>query len=90
MSFSYFNFLTALPLVAHICATIFNKLRDRLITFPIFVPLQRLIQRNVTELFSYNRGIFHLNEACRIDDLSRSRGSNLGYEILIGFGFTVG
>jgi hypothetical protein len=39
-----------------------------------------LIARNVCELFSFNRGISHLNEACRIDELSR--GSVLGYEIL--------
>jgi hypothetical protein len=56
------------------------ELRDCLITFPIFVPSQRLIARNVCELFSFNRGISHLNEACRIDELSR--GSVLGYEIL--------
>jgi len=39
-----------------------------------------LIARNDRELFSSNRGVSHLNEACRIDELSR--GSVLGYEIL--------
>jgi hypothetical protein len=40
----------------------------------------RLIARNVRELFSFNRGVLHLNEACRIDDVSR--GSLSCYEIL--------
>ena len=39
-----------------------NELRDRLITFPIFVPSQRLIARNVCELFSYNCGISHFTQ----------------------------
>jgi hypothetical protein len=39
-----------------------------------------LIARNDRELFSSNHGGSHLNEACRIDDLSR--GSVFGYEIL--------
>jgi hypothetical protein len=56
-----------------------------LITFPIFVPSQRLIDRNVAELFSSNRGFSHLNKACRIDELNR--GSISGPEILIAFGF---
>jgi hypothetical protein len=72
--------LTALPLRAQICAQLFNELRACLITFPIFVRCQRLIARNDRELFSSNRGVSHLNEACRIDALSR--GSILGYEIL--------
>ncbi len=72
--------LTAIPLWAQICAQLFNELRAGLITFPIFVRCQRLIARNDRELFSSNRGISHLNEACRIDELSR--GSILGYEIL--------
>jgi hypothetical protein len=50
-----------------------------LITFRIFVRCQRLINRNVRQLFSSNRGVSHLYEACRIDDVSR--GSLLGYEI---------
>jgi hypothetical protein len=54
--------------------------RDCLITFPIFVPSQRLIARNVREVFSFYRGVSHLNEARRIDDVSR--GSLLCYEIL--------
>ena len=37
--------LTALPLVAHICASLYIELRDRLLTFPICVPSQRLIAR---------------------------------------------
>ena len=65
------TFLTALPLVAHICASLYIELRDRLLTFPICVPSQRLIARNVCELFSSNRGISHLHEACRINELSK-------------------
>jgi len=30
--------LTAQPLGAHVCAQLFNELRDRLITFLLFVP----------------------------------------------------
>ena len=60
--------LTGIQLWAHICAHLNFELRDCLITFPIFVPSQRLIARNVRELFSFNRGVSHLNEACRIDD----------------------
>ena len=63
-----------------ICAHLNLELRECLITFPIFVPSQRLIARNVRELFSFNRGVSHLNKACRIDELSR--GSVLEYEIL--------
>ena len=72
--------LTGIRLWAQICAHLNFELRDRLITFPIFVLSQRLIARNVRELFSFNRGISHLNEACRIDDVSR--GSLSCYEIL--------
>ena len=36
--------------------------------------------RNARELFSVNRGVSHLNNACRIDDVSR--GSLPCYEIL--------
>ncbi len=72
--------LTALPLWAQICAHFFNELRASLITFPNFVCCQRLIARNVAELSSSNRGISHLNETCRINELSR--GFVLGYEIL--------
>jgi hypothetical protein len=74
------NILTGIQLWAHICAHLNFELRDCLTTFPIFVPSQRLIARIVRELFSFNRGVSHLNEACRIDDLSR--GSLLCYEIL--------
>ena len=56
------------------------ELCSSLITFLIFVRWQRLIARNVRQLFSSNRGILHLNEASCIDELSR--GSVLGYEIL--------
>ena len=52
---------------------------------PIYVLSQRLIARNVHRLFSSNRGISHFHETCRVDDLSR--GSNLGYELLMTFGF---
>ena len=68
--------LTGIPLLAHICATFINELRASLITFLLFVPWQRLIARNLAELFSSNRGISHLNETCRVDELSR--GSVLG------------
>jgi len=51
----------------------------------MFVLTQHLIARNVCELFSSNRGISHLNETCRIDELSR--GSVLGYKIITTFGF---
>jgi hypothetical protein len=59
---------------------LFFELRDRLITFLLFVRWQCLIARIDRELFSSNPGVSHLNEACRIDELSR--GSVLGYEIL--------
>ena len=77
--------LTGIRLWSQICDHFYFELRDCLITFPIFVPSQRLITRNVHELFSYNRDASHLNEACCVDELSR--GTNLGYKILIGFGF---
>jgi hypothetical protein len=73
--------LTGIRLWSQICDHFYFELRDCLITFPIFVPSQRLIARNVHELFSFNRGVSHLNEACRIDDVSR--GSLSCYEILI-------
>jgi hypothetical protein len=72
--------LTGIRLWAQICAHLNFELRDCLITFPIFVFSQRLIARNVHELFSFNRGVLHLNKACRIDDASR--GSLSCYEIL--------
>jgi hypothetical protein len=65
---------------AQICAHLNLELRKCLITFPILVPSQRLIARNVCELFSFNRGVSHLNNACCIDDVSR--GSLSCYEIL--------
>ncbi len=52
------------------------KLRASLITFPNFVRWQRLIARNLAELFISNCGISFLHEACRIDEMSR--GSVLG------------
>jgi hypothetical protein len=72
--------LTGIQLWAHICAHLNFELRDCLIIFPIFVLSQRLIARNDRELFSFNRGVSHLNKACRIDDVSR--GSLSCYEIL--------
>jgi hypothetical protein len=72
--------LTGIRLWVQICAHLNLELRKCLITFPIFVPSQRLIARNVLELFSFNRGISHLNNACRIDDVSR--GFLSCYEIL--------
>jgi hypothetical protein len=77
--------LTGIPLWSQICDHLNYLLCARLKTFPILVLLQRMIHRNVRELFSYNRGISHLNETCRIHELSR--GSDLGYKILIAFGF---
>jgi hypothetical protein len=73
-------YLTGIRLWAQICAQLNLELRKCLITFPIFVPSQRLIARNVHELFSFNLGISHLNNACCIDDVSR--GSLSCYEIL--------
>jgi hypothetical protein len=61
--------LTGIRLWAQICAHLNFELRDCLITFPIIVLSQRLIARNVRELFSFNRGILHLNKARRIDDV---------------------
>ena len=55
------------------------ELRASLISFRIFVRCQRLIARNVAELFSSNRGVSHFYAARRIDELSR--GSLSGYEI---------
>jgi hypothetical protein len=75
-----FDTLTGIRLWAQICAHLNLELRKCLITFPIFVPSQRLIARNVRELFSFNRGVSHLNNACHIDDVSR--GSLSCYEIL--------
>ena len=72
--------LTGIRLWAQICAHLNFELHDCLITFPIFVLSQRLIARNVRELFSFNRGVSYLNETCRIDDVSR--GSLSCYEIL--------
>ncbi len=57
----------------------FFELRTSLITFRIFVRCQRLIARKLAELFSFLAVICDLNEACRIDDVSR--GSISGYEI---------
>ena len=68
--------LTGITLLAHICATFINELCASLLTFLLFVPWQRLIPRNDRKLFSSNRGVSHLNEACHIDELSR--GSVLG------------
>ena len=60
------------------------------ITFPIFVPSQHLIDRNVAELFSSNRFFFHLNKACHIDELieGQFRGpkfSQLSVSVTVGF-----
>jgi hypothetical protein len=72
--------LTGIRLWAQICAHLKLELRKCLITFLLFVRCQCLIARNDRELFSFNRGISHLNNACRIDDVSR--GSLLCYETL--------
>ena len=72
--------LTGIRLWAQICAHLNLELRKCLITFLLFVRCQRLIARNDRELFSFNRGVLHLNNACRIDDVSR--GSLSCYEIL--------
>ncbi len=65
------NLITALPLVAHTCASLQIELRASLITFRMFVRWQRLTARNVAELFSYNCGVSHSYAACCIDELSR-------------------
>ena len=67
--------LTGIRLWVHIWAHLKIELRGCLITFPIFVLSQRLIARNVRKLFSFNRGVSHLNKACRINDNDVSRGS---------------
>jgi hypothetical protein len=72
--------LTGIRLWAQICAHLILELRKCLITFLLFVRCLRLIARNDREIFSFNRGVSHLNNACRIDDVSR--GSLLCYEIL--------
>ncbi len=72
--------LTGIRLWVQICTHLNFELRDCFITIPIFVLSQRLIARNVRELFSFNRGVSHLNEARPIDDVSR--GSLLCYKIL--------
>jgi hypothetical protein len=74
------RYLTGIRLWAQICAHLNLELRKCLITFLLFVRCQRLIARNDRELFSFNRGVSHLNNACRIDDVSR--GSLSCYEIL--------
>ena len=51
-----------------------SELRASLISFPNFVRCQCLIARNLAELFSSNRGVSHLHEACRIDELSKVKG----------------
>ncbi len=67
--------------MAHICAIIFNKLHDRLMTFLIFVRRQRLIvAQNVAELFNLNSGVRVSVRGSRAKVMSR--GSILGYEIL--------
>ena len=71
------NRLTAM--VAYL-RPLFFELRTSLITFRIFVRCQRLIARKLAELFSFLAVIRDLNEACRIDDVSR--GSLSGYGIL--------
>ena len=65
------NALPALPLWSQIYDHFFIELRVSLITFPNFARWQRLIARNVCELFSSNRGISHLHKACCMDELSR-------------------
>jgi hypothetical protein len=66
--------LTGKQLWLQICNHLYFELRDCLITFPIFVLSQRLIARNVRELFSLK------HEARCIDDVSR--GSLSCYQIL--------
>jgi hypothetical protein len=51
--------LTGIRLWAQICAHLNFELCDCLITFPIYVLSQRLIARNVRELFSFNCGVSH-------------------------------
>jgi hypothetical protein len=72
--------LTGIRLWAQICTHLNLELHKCLLTFLLFVRCLRLIARNDRELFSFNRGVSHLNNACCINDVSR--GSLLCYEIL--------
>ena len=47
--------------IEHIFASLYIELHDCLLIFSNFVPSQRLIDRNVCELFSSNRGVSHLH-----------------------------
>ncbi len=64
--------LNRLTAMATYMSPLFFELRDRLITFLVFVRWQRLIARNDRELFSSNRGVSHLNESCCIYALSKA------------------
>jgi hypothetical protein len=59
-----------------ICASFFDELHVNLKTFQIFVCLQRLIARNVCELFNFNCEVINLNEACRNNEHSRGSVSD--------------
>ncbi len=52
--------LNRLTAMATYMSPLFFELRDRLITFLVFVRCQRLIARNDRELFSSNCGVSHL------------------------------
>ena len=60
-------------------AHLFHKLRASVITFPNFDHWQHLIAKNAAELSSSNRSVSHLNEACRIDELSRGLALGLKF-----------
>jgi len=55
----------------YVCAQLFSELCASLITFRIVVRSQRLIARNVRELFSFNRAVTYFHAARRINELSR-------------------
>ena len=67
----YNYLLNSLTAMVSYMRPLFFELRASLITFRIFVRCQRLIARNVAELFSSNRGVSHFYAACRINELSR-------------------
>jgi len=68
---SLYNPVNRLTAMVPYMEPLFFELRASLISFLIFVCCQRLIARNVAELFSSNRGVSHFYAARRIDELSR-------------------
>ncbi len=56
--------------MCHVWHTFFDKLRARFLTCHFFVRSQRLVARNVDELFSSNCAVSHFFAACCINELS--------------------